>query len=232
MRLSRLLPALLLVPAAVLGSCNGGDDTGPADTSLAILHAPGKSGDGQEGTVNEALTDPIRVLVTRDGEPAEGVSVEWRADNDGLMGSARTSTDAEGIAENLWILGPEPGPQTASALLDDAEGSPLGFTATAEEAGPPPGLTIQLLPTAFDPANVTVSLGQTVTWVWPAGSPAHNVVPDDGSIPSGSGPLTTGPATYTFTFSVPGVYRYYCMAHGGPNGVGMSGTITVLNELP
>ena len=29
------------------------------------------------------------------------------------------------------------------------------------------------------------------------------------------------------TFNTPGMYRYYCDLHGGPNGVGMSGTVTV-----
>ena len=29
------------------------------------------------------------------------------------------------------------------------------------------------------------------------------------------------------TFTTPGTFRYYCQVHGGPNGVGMSGTVTV-----
>jgi hypothetical protein len=33
----------------------------------------------------------------------------------------------------------------------------------------------------------------------------------------------------TRTFSQPGVYRFYCVVHGGPGGEGMSGRVTVLN---
>jgi plastocyanin len=66
-----------------------------------------------------------------------------------------------------------------------------------------------------------------VTWHWPSGSLGHNVVADDGLNPDGSGALADGEHTYSFTFTTPGTYRYYCANHGGANGIGMSGIVIV-----
>ena len=58
------------------------------------------------------------------------------------------------------------------------------------------------------------------------GSLAHNVVPDEDE-PTTSGPLSSGPEEYSFTFTVAGTYDFHCANHGQPNGVGMSGTVIV-----
>jgi plastocyanin len=103
----------------------------------------------------------------------------------------------------------------------------LTYTATAEAGEPPSGATVQVLPSnTFDPANVTIAPGESVTWVWAEGSGLHNVLPDDQE-PASSGALAEGPKTYTYTFNSPGTYRYYCLAHGSRGGVGMSGTVVV-----
>lgn len=79
----------------------------------------------------------------------------------------------------------------------------------------------------FSPANLTVPAGTAVTWNWTGMGP-HNVVPD-GSEPARSGDPAVGQAWYQYTvaFDTPGVYRYYCELHGGPDGAGMSGVIQV-----
>jgi plastocyanin len=76
----------------------------------------------------------------------------------------------------------------------------------------------------FTPAGVTVNQGETVTWVNQGGD--HNVRFDDGSFEQPSAP--SGSAwTVARRFDTPGSFRYYCEAHGGPGGAGMSGTVTV-----
>lgn len=80
----------------------------------------------------------------------------------------------------------------------------------------------------FDPAELTIAVGDTVNWLWPAGSTGHNVVPDDGDSPPQSGPLADYPRFHSFRFQHTGVYHYHCMAHGSAGGAGMSGTITVV----
>jgi plastocyanin len=83
----------------------------------------------------------------------------------------------------------------------------------------------------FEPADLTVFVGDTVNWVWPAGSAGHNVVPGDGESPTAVGAalrLSDYPKFHSFRFQSPGVSHYHCMAHGGTGGIGMSGTIPVV----
>ncbi len=53
------------------------------------------------------------------------------------------------------------------------------------------------------------------------------MIADDNSFTSG--PPSTTPWVYEFVFTSVGVNPYYCVVHGGPGGVGMSGVITVEN---
>jgi plastocyanin len=93
--------------------------------------------------------------------------------------------------------------------------------------------------TVFDPEEITVGVGETVTWVFE--SPNHNVsgVPDHApqvSIPDGADPFasygTDGDpnevadqgTTYEYTFETPGEYTYVCIPHIRQ---GMVGTVVV-----
>jgi plastocyanin len=76
----------------------------------------------------------------------------------------------------------------------------------------------------FSPAEVTITQGETVTWTNAGGD--HNVVFDDGSFTQ---PPSADPSLWTVsrTFSAPGAFRYYCVAHGLAGGIGMAGTVVV-----
>ena len=217
---------------AVLGGACGGDDQGPGLSPLVIEKPATKSGDLQTGPVGTALGNPLRVLVTRDGEPVEDVNVDWSAGQGGTL-SLEQDSDEEGIASVVWTLGPDIGTHAATATVTGAEGSPLTYTATATLYNEPPlAQTIQVLGGAgegnrFEPAVINVTVGQTVVWSWPAGSIGHNVVADDKIHPPRSGQLANGPNTFSFRFDDVGTFRYYCENHGGANGVGMSGQVVV-----
>ena len=79
-------------------------------------------------------------------------------------------SDEEGIASVVWTLGPEAGEQEATASLEGADGSPLTYTAIATPGGGPSGPTIQVRTNSFEPATVTINVGETVTWVWASAS--------------------------------------------------------------
>jgi plastocyanin len=221
---------------AGLGAACGGEDQGPAQSPLVLEKPAVKSGDQQTGPVGEALGNPLRVMITRDGEPVEGVDVDWAAGQGGSL-SLEEQSDPDGIASVVWTLGPDMGDQAATAGIQGAEGSLLTYTATATDGtGPPPGPTIQVLGpdggNRFEPSVITINTGQTVTWTWPEGALDHNVVPDDEVTPAESGPVTDGPETYAFTFTKPGVYGFFCLSHGGPGGEGMSGRVLVSAPQP
>ena len=81
----------------------------------------------------------------------------------------------------------------------------------------------------FDPAQITIKVGQTVVWK-NVGSNPHTVTADDQkTFDSGADPSKyIGPGgTFEFTFTQPGTYAYYCRLHGTPGGAGMSGTVVV-----
>ena len=231
----RGVPTLILATLVWLGTACG-DDQGPGQSPLVLEKPATKSGDQQTGPIGTALGNPLRVLITRDGEPVEGVDVDWSAGQGGSLGDEQQSGE-DGIASVVWTLGPNLGDQAATAAVDGADGSPLTYTATATTGGgPPEGPTVQVLGpdggNRFEPNLVTISVGQTVTWVWPEGALSHNVAPDNGNTPSASGPVTSGPETHSFTFTTAGSYRYFCMTHGAPNGVGMAGRVIVQEGQP
>lgn len=76
----------------------------------------------------------------------------------------------------------------------------------------------------FSPATVTITQGDQVTWNNSGG--VHNVHFDDNSYIQPASP--SGSAwSVSRTFNNTGSFKYYCEIHGGPGGVGMSGTVNV-----
>ncbi len=236
---SGMLIAGATLAALALGcGDSGGNDPPPNDDPLVVQRTTAGSGNGQTGAVGEALPSELRVIITRASEPEEGVDVTWATPDGGSLAPPSSATDADGIASTVWTLGPEAGGQTATATVDDADGSPVSFTATAEDDTPPeppappapPDATIQVLGPSggnrFSPTEVTIQAGETVAWIWPSTAEDHTVTPDDGQ-PTGSGPPANGPKDYRFTFTTAGTYAFYCTVHGGPGGSGMSGTVIV-----
>jgi plastocyanin len=94
-------------------------------------------------------------------------------------------------------------------------------TATVTVTVTVPGATASVAATAgnsFDPANVTITKGGTVTWTFAA---LHNVTFDVAGAPPGTGNVSSGNASVTFPNA--GSYPYHCTIHG----TGMSGTVVV-----
>ena len=74
----------------------------------------------------------------------------------------------------------------------------------------------------FDPATVVIHQGDTVVWTNAGGT--HDVRADDNSFFNAA----SGTAwTFSRTFTAVGTVPYYCDIHGGPGGIGMSGTVVV-----
>lgn len=227
-----------VVGLGLLAACGADDRQAPGTADLAIEKAPTNSGDRQVGVAGEPLEQDFRALVTRDGEPAGGVTVYWST-MQGSMNPATDLTDADGISASRWITKYFYGEQEAFASLEPVTGprvpgsvlpGMIMFTAIAAP-DPDAANTVHVLTDGgnqFQPARITVIVGDTVNWLWPVGSAGHNIVADDGDLPATSGAPTGYPKFLSFRFMIPGVYHYHCAVHGGPGGVGMSGSVTVL----
>jgi plastocyanin len=62
---------------------------------------------------------------------------------------------------------------------------------------------------SYDPPTLTVNVGDKVTWK-NNGEDVHTVTSDDGSFDSGD--IKAG-ASWSYTFTTPGTYTYYCAPH-------------------
>jgi hypothetical protein len=143
--------ALAAALSVALTSCGDGmEPVGPPAALEAI------AGNGQTGTVGEPLAAPIRVsVVDSDGRGVEGVEVVFALDAGGSLAPAGfalwadmfpaeeaglvDTTNSDGEAAVIWVLGPEVGSQTLQASVEGIE--PIDFAATAEP-GPPAALLI------------------------------------------------------------------------------------------
>ena len=74
----------------------------------------------------------------------------------------------------------------------------------------PAAVQVNIFNYKFDPETVTVPVGTTVTWTNKDEIP-HTVASSDKSFQGSSG-LDTGDS-YSYTFSKPGTYSYYCTLH-------------------
>jgi plastocyanin len=232
--------AAILFAAAAVAACGGdyGGDLGGGPDPAALSAARAQpSGDGQSGTAGQDLATPLRIVVVRGGTPAAGEAVTWSATGTGAtLTPGVATTDADGISTSIWHLGSEVGTQSAQATVTGADGSPVTFTATAAAPGGGGGggggggsnaVEIQLRSDGgnrFEPANVTIPVGTTVTWTWVGGF--HDVTPGGTPGFTGSGQPVSSPHTFSQRFNAPGTYLYFCTVHGTPTS-GMHGTIVV-----
>jgi plastocyanin len=96
----------------------------------------------------------------------------------------------------------------ALSCSDDPAG-PGGGGGGGGGGGPVQTTEVDVVDTDFNPDEIAVDAGATVTWTW-QGALTHNVTFDDASL-SSSTTKTSG--THQVTFSTPGTYTYGCTVH-------------------
>jgi plastocyanin len=108
---------------------------------------------------------------------------------------------------------------------DDGGGSGGGAATTEEPAGGGGGANVSLKDIQFDPKNITVKAGETITFTNDESIP-HDVHKQSGP----GGDFSSGPDggmqqgdTFELKLDKPGKYDYVCHVHAP----GMAGTITV-----
>ncbi len=112
----------------------------------------------------------------------------------------------------------------------------VGVHLRSASASTPPQLVKMVdMPATFQPAKLSIKVGETVEWknvgnsVHHASSdPSTAVNPAEASTPSGAKPFDSGflqpGQSYTYTFTVPGTYKYICAPH---ETSGMLGEVVV-----
>jgi plastocyanin len=91
----------------------------------------------------------------------------------------------------------------------------------------------------FVPRELTVSVGDEVTWTHRDGEQVHSVTADDGSFDSNPLCSAANPKecmsdhdTFKQTFGAEGRFPYFSKTFGGPGGQGASGVIVVVASAP
>jgi hypothetical protein len=227
--------AVLLTALAPLSAC--GDSTSPAGPAARVALV---DGDLQAGTTGTALGAPLRVRVTdADGTAVQGSTVHWDVvSGGGSVDPASSTTDAEGIASTVFILGDVTGTQWAQAIADGLEGSPVAFQAEAEE----PGIdSIPLIATIPIPADygmhdTYVRDGIAFAFAWNTGVRIYDVgngmAGGSAASPALVGSLVTNgsvdasdPSVHNgwwFHNPVTSESRYLFVGQEGPGGIGLS----------
>lgn len=100
----------------------------------------------------------------------------------------------------------------------------VGLLAMQSQSATAADMAIDIKGFAFTPQNLTIPVGTKITWT-NRDTATHTATSLEGAVaPFESGKLSTG-QSFTFTFTQPGVYPYYCSIH--PN---MKAMITVTGE--
>lgn len=108
----------------------------------------------------------------------------------------------------------------------------LPFSAHAQTTWPVAvgGSTISSPAPYYNPATLTIDVGDIVRWTNMSGS--HNITGTTEFFPSNPESFTSGDAdngswSFQHTFTIPGVYQYHCTQDG--HAATQTGTITVVN---
>jgi plastocyanin len=132
-----------------------------------------------------------------------------------------------------WLLfavlttscGAPPSQPAPTAAATTAQAAATATTAPAITASPTPTAAVALIEMGdnfFDPAQLMVKVGTTVTWKV-VGQSTHDLAARDGSFLNRT--MSFG-QTLSFTFVKAGRYPYLCMQHEGD---GMTGEVTVID---
>lgn len=163
----------------------------------------------------EAVPDPGSTVCAATGcEPASDSSHEEAA--------AHESEDADPTHKHAAEQ-PESVPATQQHRA--AAPAPRGQAARSAQTK---SASVDIGDNFFDPKDLTISVGTTVTWT-NKGERPHTSTADDGSWDSGGDPsdyILPG-QSFSHTFTTAGEFPYYCRLHGGPGGSGQAGVITV-----
>ena len=95
----------------------------------------------------------------------------------------------------------------------------------APTATPPETKTVVVGPDfKFEPATLTIGVGDTVTWTFRA---THTTTADTSSVEKWDSGTKTNGQEFSHTFDETGTFPYHCVLHSASGGSGMNGTIVV-----
>lgn len=192
------------------GSPVGFTATATAGNPAVLLKT---SGDGGTAGINTMVTYTVTVQDAH-GNAKAGQQIDWAvASGGGSIAPTDNVTAANGQAIGTRTLSGTTGVHTARAVAANNQPAPdtVTFTTTA-------AVVVTVNNNNFNPSGVTIPVGGTVLWTWPAsGSNPHNV-----TFATGTSSSTQTSGSFSRLFPSVGTFNYECTVHAG-----MNGTVTV-----
>lgn len=181
------------------------------------------SGNNQAALINTAVQFPLKVQVTDQfGNAVVGSPVAWSLASGSGNVVASTPTDGAGVAATALTVG-----GTAEALVIRAVSSgndTVQFTAhsvtVVEDVLVKNDFFESVTNGSAAPSVDTISVGESIRWIWQSGNVDHNIIPQGSPLFQGITGSITSPFTFgPVYFGAPGTYHYDCNLHSGMSGI-------------
>lgn len=216
-------PSIMIGTGEYIVAANNPQAVGNAFGVAAIKADGGLKNGGEKLTILDANEEEVMSVEYGDKDP-------WVSEPDGGGSSLELCQGKDASLAESWIAS-----TTNTGIIingNELKGTP--GAANSECNVVIADATIVASNFKFEPADVTINMGETILFKNEEGN--HNVNGSQDVFPDNPESFTSGePSTdkweYTYTFNMPGEYKYRCDLHA----VSMNGTITVLesvNEYP
>lgn len=175
------------------------------------------SGDDQASDTSRTFGAAFSVqVVDAFSNGIQGRWIQWSRTGPLTLAADSIITNVNGFSNMFAVAGNTAGAITVTATAVGLAGSPVEFSG-AVVAAP---TTVSVNSNNFQPANLTISAGSAVRWVW--NGSGHSVSSTGATTFSSSDIQNSGYVWGPLLFATPGVYTYECAVHSS-----MQGTITV-----
>jgi plastocyanin len=210
--------------------------TAPADTPTpevslepSVLVADQEIVDGTVTAAEVVSNGPGWLVIHADAGGSPGPILGYSPVASGLNSNVRVELDLSAATSTVYaMLHTDAG---TVGTWEFPEGPDLPVTVDGQVVSPAFELQaqsgeaeVEMEDFQFNPKVLVIKAGTTVKWGNRDGV-VHTTTSDTGVWDSGS---LSEREEFSFTFTEPGLYPYYCIPHGGPGGQGMSGTVVVL----
>ncbi|MEZ4888410.1 MAG: plastocyanin/azurin family copper-binding protein [Chitinophagales bacterium] len=203
--------------------------TPPCELSLSATQTSG---------CNAANEVPLELTITANNEGANGFNVLV----DGVISTTENYNPSGTTTVNLNLSGDGQSHTIEVQDVDDSTCSASTTTILPDcfavcdltnlniSTGSVTTHIIEVQDFQFFPANISITLGDIVDFQW-TGAVAHTTTSDATTgVDAWDSGLLNQDASFQVTPTTLGNHPYYCTPHGAPNGVGMSGVITVVPD--
>lgn len=171
------------------------------------------SGNGQQALPGTTLPEPLVVQVLdADNNPIVGRAVAWViGTGEGSVNPTTSNTDDQGRASTQWTLGPQPGPNTVSAVVSGVGIGAFNATATVPKTSSSTSITSD----EPEPSTVGQAVQVQVQVSGSGGTPSGtvNVTGENASAPC-TITLSNGAGACSLTFTTQGQQRITATYNG------------------